>query len=252
MLVPPVYSGSGWKLKFKSLPLIVDENVPIPDVLPIDKKGYCVICASVSLFTTNTWCRALVEPLETLTMLLKLDISSCRKDDTVVAADTLAKFDSNLKVLSEPSIWPTDLNLYVLIPAVVVPIPMTDDLTKISFGSSFSNESENTPVDIPDIKVPIKFEVNASSVSVKNSDTKVFVPSWVAYNSTKLVSEVAGSSTSTEAKNASIFPIFADIISDVDAVETILLLPDRLTNPIDCVPIPAKFVLNVFWNILIS
>ena len=133
-------------------------------------------------------------------MLLKLDISSCKKDDTVVAADTLAKFDSNLKVLSEPSIWPVDLNLYVLIPAVVVPMPMTDDLTKISFGSSFSNESENTPVDIPDIKVPIKFEVNASSVSVKNSDTKVFVPSWVAYNSTKLVSDVLGSLTSIDAK----------------------------------------------------
>ena len=62
----------------------------MPDVLPIDKKGYCVICASVSLWTTKTWCRALVDPLDTRTMLLKLEISSCKNVDIVVAVETFA------------------------------------------------------------------------------------------------------------------------------------------------------------------
>ena len=104
-------SGSGWKLKFKSFPFSEDENVPIPDVLPIDKNGYWVVNVSVSSCTTKTWWSALVDPLDTLTILLKLDTSSCKNEDTVVAVDTFEKFDSNLTVLSEPSIWPEDLNL---------------------------------------------------------------------------------------------------------------------------------------------
>ena len=60
----------------------------MPDVLPIDKNGYWVVWVSVSLCATNTWCNALVEPLETLTILLKLEISSCKNVDIVVAADT--------------------------------------------------------------------------------------------------------------------------------------------------------------------
>ena len=59
-------------------------------MLPIDKNGYCVIWESVSLWTTKTWCKALVEPLETLTILFKLEISSCKNVEIVVAADTLA------------------------------------------------------------------------------------------------------------------------------------------------------------------
>ena len=90
LFVPPVNSGSGWKLKFKLFPFKEEENVPIPDVLPIDKKGYCVVNVSDSSCTTITWCKALVEPLDTLTILLKLDTSSCINDDTVVAVETLA------------------------------------------------------------------------------------------------------------------------------------------------------------------
>ena len=239
-------------MKFKLLPFNEDENVPIPDVLPIDKNGYWVVNVSVSSCTTKTWCNALVEPLDTLTILLKLDTSSYKNEDTVVATDTFAKFDSNLTVLSEPSICPEDLNLYVLIPAAVVPIPMIDDLTDISFNSSFSKLTENISVDIPDVKSPIKFEVNDSSVSVINSDRKVFVPSWAAYNWTKFVSLVVGSFTSTDAKNASILFIFPDIISDDDPEDTILLLPTKLMKPTDWVPIPAKSVLNVFWKIFKS
>ena len=140
----------------------------------------------------------------------------------------------------------------MLIPAAVVPIPIIDDLTKISFNSSFSKLTENISVDIPVVKSPIKFEVNDSSVSVKNSDKKVFVPSWAAYNSTKFVSLVVGSLTSTDAKNASILFILPDIISDEDPDDTILLLPIKFINPIDWVPIPVKSVLNVFWKIFKS
>ena len=140
----------------------------------------------------------------------------------------------------------------MLIPAAVVPIPIIDDLTNTSFASSFSKLNENTPVDIPDVKLPIKLDMAESSESVKNSDKNVFVPSWVAYNSTKFVSVVVGSFTSADTKNASIFPVFPEIISEVYAVDTILLLPTKLTNPTVCVPIPDKSVLNVFWNILIS
>ena len=78
------------------------------------------------------------------------------------------------------------------------------------------------------------------------------MPSWVAYNSTKLVSEVAGFLTSAETKNASVFPVFDEIISDVEAVDTDLLLPIKLINPKDCVPIPDKSVLKVFWKIFKS
>ena len=77
-------------MKFKLFPFKEEENVPIPDVLPIDKKGYCVVNVSDSSCTTITWCKALVEPLDTLTILLKLDTSSCMNEDTVVAAETLA------------------------------------------------------------------------------------------------------------------------------------------------------------------
>ena len=140
----------------------------------------------------------------------------------------------------------------MLIPAAVVPIPIIDDLTNTSFASSFSKLNENIPVDIPDVKLPIKLDMAESSESVKNSDKNVFVPSWVAYNSTKLVSVVVGSFTSADTKKASMLSVFPEIISEVDAVDTILLLPTKLTNPTVCVPIPVKSVLNVFWNILIS
>ena len=56
----------------------------------MERNGYWVIYESVSSWTTKTWCRALVEPLETLTTLFKLDISSCKNVEIVVAADTLA------------------------------------------------------------------------------------------------------------------------------------------------------------------
>ena len=88
--MPPLYNGSGWKFKLRSFPTIVEENVPIPEVLPIERNGYCVLCVSVSLCATKIWCSALVDPLETLTILFKLDISSCKKVAIVAAADTLA------------------------------------------------------------------------------------------------------------------------------------------------------------------
>ena len=72
-----------------------------------------------------------------------------------------------------PSIWPVDLNLYVPIPVDVVPIPIIDDLTNTSLASSFSKLNENTPVDIPDVKLPMKLDTTDSSESVKNSDKNV-------------------------------------------------------------------------------
>ena len=53
----------------------------------------------------------------------------------------------------------------MLIPDAVVPIPIILDLTKTSFGWSFSNWRDKTPESMLDIKVPIKLEVGPSSVS---------------------------------------------------------------------------------------
>ena len=111
LFVPPVYNGSGWKLRFKSLPTIVDEKVPIPDVLPIDKNGYWVIWESVESWATRTWWRALVEPLDTLTKPFKDDIWFSVNDAIVDDVETFEKFDSNLTVLSVPSSWPGNWNL---------------------------------------------------------------------------------------------------------------------------------------------
>ena len=81
------------------------------------------------------------------------------------ADETLEKLDSNRVVLSVPSNWPGNANLYVPIPAAVVPIPIILDLTKISFDSSFSKFNDNIPESISDVNVPIKFEVICCSVS---------------------------------------------------------------------------------------
>ena len=102
------------------------------------------------------------------------------------------------------------------------------------------------------MNVPIKLDTGPSSESVKNSDMYVFVPSWVRYNWTKLISSVVGSWTSTEAKYASVTPVLLEIISDVEAVATIALLPVKLMKPIDCVPIPARLLLNDDLNIFRS
>ena len=70
-----------------------------------------------------------------------------------------------------------------------------------------------------------------------------FVPSWVKYKSTKFVWSVVVLLTSIEAKIASVLLVYVEIILDVVATETVVLIPDKLINPIDWVPIPVKFVL---------
>ena len=81
---------------------------------------------------------------------------------------------------------------------------------------------------------------------------KVFVPSWVKYKSTKFVWSVVTSLTSTDAKKASVFIMLVDIIFEVVAVETVVLIPDKFMNPMDWVPIPIKLVLNDVSRILRS
>ena len=98
-------------MRFKSLPTKVDENVPIPEVLPIDMNGYWTLCESVESWATKTWCKALVEPLETLTNPFKVEISFSKNVAIVDATDTFEKLDSNLVVFSVPSSWPVNLNL---------------------------------------------------------------------------------------------------------------------------------------------
>ena len=79
-----------------------------------------------------------------------------------------------------------------------------------------------------------------------------FVPSWVRYKSTKLVWSVVTLFTSIDAKSASVLLILVEIIKDVVTVYTVVLIPDKLINPIDWVPIPVKFVLNDVSRILRS
>ena len=72
----------------------------------------------------------------TLTTDIKATVNQIRSLENVPivdAVDTLENLDSKIDVLSLPSICPLNLNLYVPIPAAVVPIPMTLDLTKTSF-----------------------------------------------------------------------------------------------------------------------
>jgi len=70
-----------------------------------------------------------------------------------------------------------------------------------------------------------------------------FVPSCVKYKSTKLVSFEVTLLTSIDANKASVLLTFVDNINDVVAVDTVVLIPLRLMNPIDWVPIPVKLVL---------
>ena len=80
-------------------------------MLPIDKNGYWTECESVESCATNTWWRALVDPLETLTNPLSVEILFSKNVAIVDAVDTFEKFDSNLTVFSVPSNWPKFLNL---------------------------------------------------------------------------------------------------------------------------------------------
>ena len=93
-MVPPLYSASGWKFKHKSSATSPQEKVPIPDVLPIDRNGYWVTWQSVESCATKTWCRELVEPLETLTNPFRDEIRALEKVAMVDAADTLENLDS--------------------------------------------------------------------------------------------------------------------------------------------------------------
>ena len=152
-------------MRFRSLPTSVDENVPIPDVLPIDKNGYWTVCESVESWATKTWWRALVEPLDTLTNPFKVEISFSKNVAIVDAVETFENLDSNLVVFSVPSSWPSNLNLYVPIPAAVVPIPIILVLTKTSFGWSFSKFNDKIFELISDVNVPMKLDTGPFSVS---------------------------------------------------------------------------------------
>ena len=134
-------------------------------MLPIDKNGYCTVWASVESWATNTWCSELVDPLETLTKPFNDEIWFSVNDAIVDDVDTLEKLDSNTLVLSVPSSWPGNLNLWVPIPDAVVPIPITLDLTKTSFNWSFSKFNDKTLDSILEINVPMKLDVAFFSVS---------------------------------------------------------------------------------------
>ena len=45
-----------------------------------------------------------------------------------------------------------------------------------------------------------------------------------------------------DAYTASVLLIFVDNTFEVVATDTVVLIPDKATNPIDCVPIPVKLV----------
>jgi len=81
---------------------------------------------------------------------------------------------------------------------------------------------------------------------------KEFVPSWVKYKSTKFVWLVNVLFTSTDVNIASVLLTLVEKILDVVATETVVLIPDKLTNPMVWVPIPVRFVLNEVFKILIS
>ena len=130
--------ASGWNFKFKFDPLYSDENVPIPESVPIDINGYCVMKISSPSCAIKTWCRALVFPIETLTILLTV-VSLEVVNPAITAVEAiLTKLDSNLAEFSDPFGCACDLNLNVPIPIDVVPKPTIFELSKTWLGLSFS------------------------------------------------------------------------------------------------------------------
>ena len=83
----------------------------MPDVLPIEINGYCVVWVSVESCATKTWWRELVEPLDTRTNPLSELIWFSVNVAIVDAAETLWNLDSNFAVFSVPSNCPDHLNL---------------------------------------------------------------------------------------------------------------------------------------------
>ena len=72
--------------------------------------------------------------------MLALETVSLSNSRIVAAAETLLYEDCTLNDLSDPAGWADVLNLYVPIPAVVVPIPTILDLTETGLVViSFSN-----------------------------------------------------------------------------------------------------------------
>ena len=159
----PIKSESGWNFKLRLDPLSSEEKVPIPRSVPTDMKGYWVIKLSVPSWAVKTWCRALVLPIETLTILLIVVSLDVVNPHIVPVDPILTNLDSNLPEFSDPSDWASNLNLYVPIPDAVVPKPTILDLTKTWFDLSFSYFKDKTPESISDVNVPIEFPVLLSN-----------------------------------------------------------------------------------------
>ena len=158
-----------------------DVKVPIPDVLPIDRYGNCVICVDVSSWVTTTLWRELVSPADTLTKLL-IVLTVSEENPTIVEAElTLLKSASKMSDLSDPATWSASLNLWVPIPAAVVPNPTVLDLTRTELLVSFSKFRESTPEFKLEVIVPIKFDEKLGWIALSTYASVKYesVPSWV-------------------------------------------------------------------------
>ena len=143
---------SGWNFKLRFNPSYSDENVPIPESAPIDTNGYCVMKVLLLSWVIKIWCKALVSPIDTLTILLTVVSFEVVNPAITPVEAILTKLDSNLAEFSEPSGWSCSLNLNVPIPDVVLPKPTIFDLTKIELGLSFSKSKDKI--------LELRFEVN--------------------------------------------------------------------------------------------
>ena len=115
-------------------------------------NGYCVTKVSSLSWVIKIWCKALVSPIDTLTILLTVESFTVVNPAITPVDAILTKLDSNLAEFSEPSGWSCSLNLNVPIPDDVLPKPTIFDLTKIELVLSFSKSKDKI--------FELRFEVN--------------------------------------------------------------------------------------------
>ena len=115
-------------------------------------NGYCVTKVSSLSWVIKIWCKALVSPIDTLTILLTVESFAVVNPAITPVEAILTKLDSNLAEFSEPSGWSCSLNLNVPIPDDVLPKPTIFDLTKIELVLSFSKSKDKI--------FELRFEVN--------------------------------------------------------------------------------------------
>ena len=131
-------------------------NEPIPEVEPNETYGYWTTKTSSASLIAVTWCIAEVCPADTLIndlTELSIDLRLAYWINPVPSLNV----DSSLALLSDPSGCPWAKNLWVPIPAVVVPKPTILDFVFILLFLSFSICNLTRPFSNLEVMIPTLF-----------------------------------------------------------------------------------------------